>query len=87
MVERAVILAQNQKLKLHHFCIENGGKTTLGINPCSERSSTLIEVEMHAIADALQKTHNNKSKAAAILSISRQALDRKIVKWNIPIPA
>jgi transcriptional regulator with PAS, ATPase and Fis domain len=83
MVERAVILAQNKKLKLHHFCIEPGGKTDPNIAPCSENSLMLNVVERNAIIDALDKTRNNKSRAAALLAISRQALDRKISKLKL----
>jgi len=83
MVERAVIIAQNEKLKLHHFCIEPGNKPDPNILPCPENSLILDLVEKNAIIEALNKTRNNKSRAAALLAISRQALDRKITKLNL----
>ena len=83
MVERAVILAQNEKLKLHHFCIERGGKPDPNIPPCSEKSLILDEVEKNAIVYAMKQTRNNKSRAATLLAISRQALDRRLAKLNL----
>lgn len=83
MVERAVIIAQNEKLKLHHFCIEPGDKPDPNIPPCPENSLVLNVLEKNAIIDALNKTRNNKSRAAALLAISRQALDRKITKLKL----
>jgi DNA-binding NtrC family response regulator len=83
MVERAVIFSQDNTLKCSHFCTDfkrNSAPVPTGnlIN-----SLSLQEVEMRTIAMALKQANNNKSKAAALLSISRQALDRKITKFNI----
>jgi DNA-binding NtrC family response regulator len=44
---------------------------------------TLDQVELNSIMGALRKSKNNKSRAALMLKISRQALDRKIKKYNI----
>jgi DNA-binding NtrC family response regulator len=43
---------------------------------------SLDQIEIKSIRNALRKTKNNKSKAAQMLNISRQALDRKIKKFN-----
>jgi DNA-binding NtrC family response regulator len=49
----------------------------------SDDSFKLIHLEKESIMKALQKTKNNKSKAAQLLHISRQALDRKMKKLDI----
>lgn len=45
-------------------------------------SRTLEEMEREAIADALRRCGGNQSEAARMLGISRQALYRKIQKFN-----
>ena len=41
------------------------------------------ELEKKAIKIALEKTYYNKVQAAKLLKISRQALSRKIIKYNL----
>jgi DNA-binding NtrC family response regulator len=83
IVERAVIMAQNDKIRMHHLIIEPRNFPDLNNSTSSEKSMILDEVEKKAIVDALEKTRNNKSRAAALLAISRQALDRKIIKLKL----
>jgi two-component system response regulator HydG len=45
---------------------------------------SLDEVEKRHIIEVLKKTNNNKQMAARILDLSRQALYRKLNKFNIP---
>jgi DNA-binding NtrC family response regulator len=40
------------------------------------------ELEKHAIQAALEETRGNMTKAAALLGISRQALDRRLLKYG-----
>ena len=40
------------------------------------------ELEKHAIQAALEETSGNMTKAAALLGISRQALDRRLLKYG-----
>jgi DNA-binding NtrC family response regulator len=54
-----------------------GGKKA----PCikfSENLPTLEQVKTHLVAEALSRTDGNRTAAAAMLGISRQALSRKL---------
>jgi transcriptional regulator with PAS, ATPase and Fis domain len=49
----------------------------------SPQSLTLDEVEKNHIQSVLTITGGNRTKAASILGISRRALYRKILKYNL----
>jgi DNA-binding NtrC family response regulator len=84
MVERAVITSEDSCLRLKDFPIRAIRKATSFNIPIPPRSLNLQEVERKAVADALEKSAYNITKAAALLSISRQGLYRKMEKFNIP---
>lgn len=86
LIENAVIMCDEKILSINHFALltqcvnEDFNKKTInGI------SYNLEQIERNTISLALQKSAYNKSKAAGLLEISRQALDRKLKKWNIDI--
>ncbi|MCD4745461.1 MAG: sigma-54 dependent transcriptional regulator, partial [Bacteroidales bacterium] len=84
MAERAVILCDNNILKLKDFHI---------IKPINNASKLLSEdinevfdlevSEKKLIIKALKNTNYNKSKAADLLNISWQSLDRRMKKFNL----
>lgn len=85
MVERAVIMSDNDKLYVSDFPLLGiSGKEAEATAPALDTDSyDLAKVEMNYIKLALERTACNKSKAAKLLNISRQALDRKIARYNI----
>jgi transcriptional regulator with PAS, ATPase and Fis domain len=46
---------------------------------------SLVNIEKESIEEALRQSGNNKSHAARLLNISRQALDRKLEKLGIVV--
>ena len=85
MVERAVILCDDEKLKLKHFQF-NYGNSHNENNKQSEKQNSnfnLAENEKQIILSALQFTGNNKSQAAKLLGIDRKRLLRKISNYII----
>lgn len=85
MVERAIILCNGTTLNLTHF-INPGNK--INKYPSShavEETTSLHELEKQTIIHTLKKAKFVKSHAARLLNISRQALDRKIEKFNITV--
>jgi DNA-binding NtrC family response regulator len=85
MIERAVILCDDDKLKLKHFQF-NYGNTVLTSNVNSITANTnlnLAENERELIKAALLQTQNNKSQAAKILGIDRKRLLRKINFYSL----
>ena len=84
IIERAVILCEGDVLREKCFSIldvlshkrkQNGFEIT--------EMLSLGTMEKESIVKALQTAKNNKSKAAQLLNISRQALDRKMKRLNI----
>jgi DNA-binding NtrC family response regulator len=84
MVERAIILCNGNSLDLSHFI--NPGKKINKYHaaPADGEMTTLQDLERQTIISSLKKAKFIKSHAARLLNISRQALDRKIEKFNIP---
>jgi DNA-binding NtrC family response regulator len=84
LVERAIIVSENGHLKLSDFHI---GK--IASDGRSEKISTAEEIwdlelaEQILIKKSLEKSSKNKSKAADLLKISWQSLDRRMKKFNI----
>ena len=84
MIERAMILMEHDVLEMSCFTNlevlineNNYGDVSVG------ESLSLPQIERDCIVKALQKGKFNKSATARILNISRQALDRKIKKYQI----
>lgn len=78
MIEKAVILCDGNKLAADHF-----GFTDEEYPPEIKESYNLHNIEKNIIEKALQKTRFNKTKAAELLNITRQALDRRIEKYRL----
>lgn len=79
-VERALVLADGDTIRAKdlpdNFLIASQ-KVSM-----PERE-TLVEIEKHAIAEALRKARGNKSEAARALGIPRHVLLYRIKKWGI----
>jgi transcriptional regulator with PAS, ATPase and Fis domain len=85
MVESAVILSQEPKLKLNHFCLDSQSKPENLPVVSRDRTFNLAAIESNIISEALNMANFNKSRAATLLNISRQSLDRKIFKLGIKV--
>jgi len=84
MIERAVILSDSEVLGddcFVSFAFLWDNKTQEYDN--SSEVLDLAVIEKNHIIKVLEKTKHNKTKAARLLNISRQALDRKIEKYNV----
>jgi len=84
IIERSLILCDGNKLLPNHFPFLD--KHIIPITHKSETEISLLENnEYKAIMEALKKTNYNKTKAAALLHISWQALHRRMIKFGIEI--
>jgi DNA-binding NtrC family response regulator len=85
MIERAVICSDGEKLMLDDFQYLKFIHKSLRLATPEKTPEIfdLDQVEKTHILLALKKVMYNKSKAARLLNISRQALDRKIQKYGI----
>lgn len=85
MVERAVIICDMNKLTLSHFQLSHPKEGKKKFNFQTEEILDLELVEKNCIVKALERSNNNKSKAADLLNITWQSLDRRIKKYNIEV--
>jgi len=86
MIERAVILCEDEVLGCKHFRLNNQSsinKAKPDANKIDDDNLDLEDNVKTLIIRALEKTNNNKSKAAELLNITWQALDRRIKKLGI----
>ena len=83
MVERAVILSEKGKLLLKHFPILSKADDLPVFSDESEIIFDLELAEKNLIIKSLEKCENNKAKAAKLLKITWQSLDRRMKKFGI----
>lgn len=88
MVERAVILCEGDLLKPMHFNIEHTNKVKKEVvvqsNGKDEGASLNLEENVkNLITMALDQTGSNKLKAAQLLGITWQALNRRMKKYHM----
>jgi len=81
MIEKAIIICGESVLKVNYFKAMKSDDDLLANGILA--LDILHEKEKKMIIQALDRTKNNKSKAAELLNISRSALNRKISKHNI----
>ena len=85
IVERALIICEGGELKLEHFILNPQKMAKKEIAVQLPENYDLEETEKTLIIKALEKSDYNKSKAAALLKISWQSLDRRIKKFGINV--
>ncbi len=83
MVEQAVILCDGVKLSLRHFPSVNQAMKEYPELDKKPEILDLAMTEKNLVARALKKTGGNKSEASRLLNISRQALDRRLSKFEL----
>ncbi|HFB61443.1 MAG TPA: sigma-54-dependent Fis family transcriptional regulator, partial [Bacteroidetes bacterium] len=95
IIERAVILCEGDALQPAHIKLSNNNRYEDRTSPeenvfdennagvLSDAGLDLEENERRLIRQALEKAGNNKSKAAALLNITWQALDRRMKKYGM----
>jgi DNA-binding NtrC family response regulator len=83
LVERAVILCDDEVLKLKHFPLTIMSTKPGQVEDIASSTYDLKMLERNVILRALLEARNNKAKASRLLKISRQALDRKLEKLGL----
>lgn len=86
MIERAIILCEGKVLLPEHFSTKTNQHTPvkkLRLLSEKEVNYDLEENEKNIIVSALEKCGGNKSKAAYLLNITWQALDRRLKKFGL----
>ncbi len=86
-LERAMIFEENSFISTRYLPIQlNKNSSSIpeaSRDPFSDQNLSLQEMEKKLLADALKKTKGNKTRAAKLLSITRDTLRYKIKKLNI----
>jgi transcriptional regulator with PAS, ATPase and Fis domain len=83
MVERAMILSDSDTLKSEDFPLR--GEDASNKLVVTSGTLNIDDHEKQLIESALKQSEFNQTKAATLLGISRDALKRKIKKFNIEI--
>jgi len=84
MVERAIILCDKESIGWENFRFSiptSDGAETDQIIP--DGTLDLAGIEKSVILKALKRAGNNKSKAAELLNITWQSLDRRMEKFGL----
>jgi len=85
LIERACILAGPQgKIQRQHFPLEKS-RPTGDLGDLLGLGLSLEQIENRLIRVALERAQGNKTKAAALLGISRRALYSRMESHGIPI--
>ncbi|HET7587636.1 MAG TPA: sigma-54 dependent transcriptional regulator [Gammaproteobacteria bacterium] len=79
VMERAVLLAQGDELKLHDLRLENGSAPA----GSGFENMTLDDAEQLLIRSALSRSGGNVNRAAELLGVSRSALYRRLQRYGI----
>jgi transcriptional regulator with GAF, ATPase, and Fis domain len=83
-VERALILAEGDLLTAAHFGLDSGRHPRLeGPSGPPEAPEALVELERRAIRAALEQTKGNKTRAAALLGITRTQLHTRVRRYGL----
>jgi DNA-binding NtrC family response regulator len=86
-VERALILAEGGLLTAAHFGLAGGRhprlEGTSGHPSEPPAPEALVDLERRAILAALERTKGNKTRAAAILGITRTQLHTRVKRFRI----
>jgi len=85
VLERMVLLHDSEVLGLEHLPVEiRGADTGKQASGLLEKKNALSRVaEKQMIAEALEKTGQNRTRAATVLGISRRALQNKIREYGL----
>jgi two-component system response regulator AtoC len=88
MIERGLILSGGRTLDLDHFPIESeatapGPADTAGLDVLDGLDEAVEALETRLIAEALQRSGGNKTRAAQLLRISERSIFYKIKKYGI----
>jgi len=95
IIERSVILCEGDKLLPRHLLLSHNHETENNLSgsptgltdtfsvSTEDTGLDLEENERQLILKALEQAGNNKSKAAALLNITWQALDRRMKKFHL----
>jgi len=83
MTERAAILCGGRRLDAGNFSLVSEPSHVDTVERSEPETHNLDVVVRQTIVSALRKANHNKSEAARLLGISRQALGRKMAKYGI----
>src|SRR5260221_13875996 len=85
-IERAVALTANKVLDAADFQLDAGQNKTTATASTSflPEGATLEQWEDEMIREALRRANGNKSKAARLLGLSRNALRYRLAKIGVP---
>jgi DNA-binding NtrC family response regulator len=89
-IERALITCEGTLITAAHLGLRRGSDDLVAppspVSPPAGPSGSLQELQRAAILDVLRRTHGHKSRAAAILGITRFQLYARLKSLRIEVP-
>jgi two-component system response regulator AtoC len=82
VLTQAVIRLRGNVIEIDNLNISNQSEST-SANPVNEEPMSLASIEVEHIRKVLTYCMGHKGNSCKILGISRPALDRKILKYNL----
>ena len=87
VLERAVILCAAPILEQEHLgTLATASHASEGKAYRSEGATPLADLEKQAVTDALRRANGNKSRAAALLGVSRMQLYTRLKRFGLGGP-
>jgi DNA-binding NtrC family response regulator len=83
IVERAVVLCNEEEILAKHLPQELGQYALKVYRQASQRFPTLEENEVEYVSWVLKQVDGNKTRAAEVLGIDRVSLWRKLKRWGL----
>jgi DNA-binding NtrC family response regulator len=83
IVERAVVLCNEEEILAKHLLHELGQYALKVYRQASQRFPTLEENEVEYVSWVLKQVDGNKTRAAEVLGIDRVSLWRKLKRWGL----
>jgi two-component system, NtrC family, response regulator AtoC len=84
VVERAMLLAEGERLEVHDFGVLKTGTASAEAFELPPGGVSLEEVERTLVAQALKRAGGNQTKAAALLGLNRDQIRYRIEKFGLP---
>ncbi len=86
VVERAMLLAEGDRLEAKDFGVLNGGSASGGAFELPAGGVDLEELERSLVVQALKRAGGNQTKAAGLLGLNRDQIRYRIEKFKLIDP-
>jgi DNA-binding NtrC family response regulator len=85
IIQRAMVMSKNEVIGADDILLDHAGRSNVPANgvPFLPEGMTLDAYEQELIREALRRTHDNKSQAARLLGLTRNALRYRLSQMGV----